>query len=318
MSKTVQEKTAIQAITDKLRETPKLSLDRMPVLSNIMEQLASTTVEKLRDYCSAPVTAFVNQIEVRDSWDLLEAFEDSVAVIFYSVEWDARIMIGVERRLLFSLLETMYGGENAETPFEAKRPYTPLETKVGRIVCELAATGLEVAFEGVADITLKPEKTETALEFTTLGQTSQMMLSAQLLLQVMDHGGRMFLFIPQSALYPMRQKLERERTTTPPQADPWWAKKMRSGIAKTEIVVDGTLEVVPKTLGALTKLQLGEMLELKGGYESIVIECGDQKLFRGRLGQANGKFNITITETIDVYEELIEDILTGVGSGKGE
>ena len=118
-------------ITEKLKEIAKLSLDRLPVLNSIFEDMAVTCVERFRDYCSPAFTAFVNQVASGDSWDLLEARADSVAVIFYCREWDARILLGLERRFVFAVIEAMFGGDGSELPFDGTRPFTALETRVG-------------------------------------------------------------------------------------------------------------------------------------------------------------------------------------------
>ena len=96
--------------------------------------MSVTCVERFRDYCSPAFTAFVNQVVSGDSWDLLEASADSVAVIFYCREWDARILIGLERRFIFAILEAMFGGDGSEQPFDATRPFTALEMRIGRLV----------------------------------------------------------------------------------------------------------------------------------------------------------------------------------------
>ncbi len=66
-------KSETVGITEKLKEIAKLSLDRLPVLNSIFENMAATCVERFRDYCSPAFTAFVNQVASGDSWDLLEA-----------------------------------------------------------------------------------------------------------------------------------------------------------------------------------------------------------------------------------------------------
>jgi hypothetical protein len=78
-------KNETAGITEKLKEIAKLSLDRLPVLNSIFEDMSVTCVERFRDYCSPAFTAFVNQVASGDSWDLLEARADSIAVIFYCV-----------------------------------------------------------------------------------------------------------------------------------------------------------------------------------------------------------------------------------------
>ncbi len=287
------------SIGERLKALAKLSIDKLPVLNTVMERTAASCVEDFREYCSPTFSAFVNQIVSGDSWDLLEALSDSVAVIFYCREWDARVVIGLERRLMFAITEAMFGGEGTEAPFEAARPFTALEMRIGRAVCEFAAKSLEKAFAAIHEISLEPERTETALEFTTLGQTSMMMIHAQILLQVLDQGGLMYVLIPQSSLNPIRQKLERERKPLPSSFDPRWTHALHHRISTTEVQVNAYIEGRDMRLSELVKLKPGATIELEGSGKDIILECEGDRLFRGHLGQSQGYFAITVDAPIN-------------------
>jgi flagellar motor switch protein FliM len=287
------------SIGERLKALAKLSIDKLPVLNTVMERTAASCVEEFREYCSPTFSAFVNQIVSGDSWDLLEALSDSIAVIFYCREWDARIVIGLERRLMFAITEAMFGGEGTEAPFEATRPFTALEMRIGKVVSEFAAKALEKAFSIIHEISLEPERTETALEFTTLGQTSMMMIHAQILLQVLDQGGLMYVLIPQSSLNPIRQKLERERKPLPSSFDPRWTHALHHRISTTEVQVNAYIEGRDMRLSELVKLKPGATIELEGSGKDIILECEGDRLFRGHLGQSQGHFSITVDAPIN-------------------
>ncbi len=286
------------SVGDRIKALAKLSIDKLPMLNVVVERMGAGCVDAFHAYCPPSFSAFVNQIVAGDSWDLLEALSDSIAVVFYCREWDSRLVIGLERRLVFAIEEAMFGGEGTEPPLETTRPFTILEMRIGRVVCEFAATALEKAFSSICEISLEPERTETALEFTTLGQTSMMMIHAQILLQVLDQGGLMFVLIPQHSLNPIRQKLERERKPLPSSFDPRWTSAMNSRISGTEVQVRALLEGKDLQLGELVQLKPGAVIELDGSGQSIVLECEGDRLFRGHLGQAHGFFTITIDAPI--------------------
>jgi flagellar motor switch protein FliM len=292
-------------ISEKLKEIAKLSLDRLPVLNTIFENMALSCVDTFRDYCTPVFSAFVNQVVSGDSWDLLEANADSVSAVFYCREWDARLLIGLERRLLFAIVEAMYGGDGSELPFDQTRPFTSLETRIGRVVCEFAAKAFVTCFAQVSELTIEFERIETALEFTTLGQNSMMMVQAKILFQVLDQGGVLFVLIPQNAMNPIRQKLERERRSMPPSADPRWTNALSSRVSKAEITVRAVIEGRNLPLEDIVKLAPGQTLELNGTDQSIVVECEGDRLFRGKLGQSRGFFTITIEDPIsdDIFAE---------------
>lgn len=286
------------SVGERIKALAKLSIDKLPMLNIVVERMAIGCVEAFHEYCSPAFSGFVNQIVSGDSWDLLEALSDSVAVIFYCREWDARIVIGLERRLVFAITEAMFGGEGTEPPFETARPFTILETRIGKAVCEFAAKSLEKAFSAICDMSLEPERTETALEFTTLGQTSMMMIHVQILLQVLEQGGLMFVLIPQNSLNPIRQKLERERKPLPASFDPRWTNAMQSRISTTEVQVKALLEGKDLQVSELVQLKPGAFIELDGNGQGILIECEGDRLFRGHLGQEHGFFTITIDAPI--------------------
>ena len=286
-------------IGERLKALAKLSIDKLPVLNTVIERMAASCVEEFRQYCQPAFGAFVNQIVTGDSWDLLEALSDSIATIFYCREWDARIVIGVERRLMFTIVEAMFGGEGTEPPFESTRAFTALEIRIAKAVCEFAAKALESAFSSIYEITLEPERTETALEFTTLGQTSMMMVHAAVLLQVLDQGGVMYILIPISSLNPIRQKLERERKPPPVSFDPRWTHAMHNRISTTEVQVHAFISGKQLELGELARLKPGTTIELEGTGQDVILECEGDRLFRGHLGQAQGYFTITVDGPAD-------------------
>src|SRR5262245_15448585 len=137
---------ASRLTAEKLLETPKLAVDRLPVLPLIFERFGTACTEGLRELCAEPTTFFINQIESSNSWDVLESYEDSAAAIFYSPEWDTRILIGLDRRCIFSMMEAMYGGDGKEMPYEGERPFSTLETRVARTTAEIAAKALQTSF----------------------------------------------------------------------------------------------------------------------------------------------------------------------------
>ncbi len=176
------------------------------------------------------------------SWDVLESYEDSIAAIYYSREWDAKVVLGLDRRFIFSLTDAAFGGDGSMPPFESDRPFTSLECRLARSVFNIVIPEFEDLLQPITSVTFDFEKLETKLDFQILGQTDIPVVVIQILFQILDNGGRMFMIIPQSALYPIRKLLERSRALEGHHVDPDWAKRMQDGIASANMVLHGTLE----------------------------------------------------------------------------
>ena len=99
------------SVGDRIKALAKLSIDKLPMLNVVVERMGAGCVDAFHAYCPPSFSAFVNQIVAGDSWDLLEALSDSIAVVFYCREWDSRLVIGLERRLVFAIEEAMFGGK---------------------------------------------------------------------------------------------------------------------------------------------------------------------------------------------------------------
>ena len=301
---------ASRRMVQKLLEPPKLSIDRLPVLHTIFERVATTCSEALRQYCSAPTTFFVNQVKTGNSWDVLENYEDSVAIVYYIAEWDASMLIGLDRKFVFSLIETTYGADGSEPPYDSDRPFSGFEARFAKEIIGLAAGALESSFESVANLTFKFERLETKVEFTILGPNDIPVVTAQILFQVADLGGRMFVLMPQGALYPLRKKLEREHQPVSLPNDPRWTRQMQKGVARTDVKLQAILEKKMMTLGEVTHLEVGQLIKLNtNSTDLITLESGSEPLFRCRLAQSKGAFIVLIETTISTKDEFIGEIL---------
>ncbi len=298
--------------TDKLLEPPKLEVERLHVLKGVLERLVTTLAERFRDYCNVPSSFFVNQMESGNSWDVLESYEDSIAGIYYCRQWDSKIVIGLDRRFIFSLVDAAFGGDGSMPPFESDRPFTSLEARLARSVFSIVIPELEDLLNPITPVNLDLEKLETKLDFQILGQTDIPVIAVQILFQILDNGGRMFMIIPQSALYPIRKHLERQRALDGTSVDPEWQKKMQDGLASSSMLLTGVLEGPELTLDQLAALEPGQILRLNADTKSLIaLECQDERIFWCRLAQSKSQFALVVEQPIDRQKELVADLIAG-------
>lgn len=303
---------ASQPGTDKLLEPPKLEVEKLHVLKGVLERLVTTCAEAFRGYCNVPSSFFVNQIESGNSWDVLESYEDSIAGIYYSRQWDSKIVVGLDRRFIFSLTDAAFGGDGSMPPFESDRPFTSLETRLAKSVFNIVVPELQALMNTITAVTFEIEKVETKLDFQILGQTEIPVIAIQILFQILDHGGRMFIIIPQGALYPIRKLLERSRVLDAQTGDPEWQKKMRDGLASADMILNGVLEGPRLTLDQIAAFQPGDIIRLDADTRSLVpLECQDERLFLCRLAQSKRHFALVIEQPIDKQKEFVTDLISG-------
>lgn len=298
--------------TDKLLEPPKLEVERLHVLKGVLERLVTTLAERFRDYCNVPSSFFVNQMESGNSWDVLESYEDSIAGIYYCRQWDSKIVVGLDRRFVFSLIDAAFGGDGSMPPFESDRPFTSLEARLARSVFNIIIPEFEDLLNTITPVNFDLEKLETKLDFQILGQTDIPVIAVQILFQILDNGGRMFLIIPQAALHPIRKQLERTRALDGTNADPDWQRKMQDGLASSDMLLKGVLEGPQMTLDQLAALEPGQILRLNADTKSLIaLECQDERIFLCRLAQSKSQFALVVEQAVDREKELVADLISG-------
>jgi flagellar motor switch protein FliM len=301
--------TETRGAAEKLLDNPGLTVERLPMLTMIFDRLAASCAEGIRPYAPAVVSCFVNSISTDHVWDALDAYDGSIAAILYSPELDARILVGLDRRCLFSLMEVLLGGE-AQDPYDEDRTFSTLETRVAQTVFEIASDALCSAFGPVVATTFRLERVETRMDFTIMGRRNVLAVIAKILIQAMDIGGQMFVVIPQPALTPIRQQLSRDLSSDGASSDPRWLKMMREGVQKAEVKITGVLDERTVTLGEISDWKIGDVLPLKSSaLTKVRFDCKSQPLFWCELGQANGLYTLKIANRVNVEEMPLAQFL---------
>ncbi len=299
---------------EKLLDNPGLTVERLPMLPVIFDRLAALCAEGMRPYSPAILSCFVNSINTDHVWDALDSYDGSIAAILYSPELDARILVGLDRRCMFSLMEVLLGGDAQEPPHDDDRNFSTLETRVAQTVFEIAAEALHSAFSPVIATTFRLERVETRMDFTVMGRRNVLAVIAKILIQSMDIGGQMFVVIPQPALTPIRQLLARDLSSDGSASDPRWQKLMQKGVQKAEVKAVGILDEQTATLGDISGWRVGDVIPLKASaLNRVRLDCKGQPLFWCDLGQAKGHYTLKVSDRVDVEETPLVQFLQRAG-----
>ena len=65
-----------------------------------------------------------------------------------SQAWDARIMVGLDNKLVFALVEALFGGDGSEPPYAENRALTNIEMRVAQKTFDIIARALQAALLG--------------------------------------------------------------------------------------------------------------------------------------------------------------------------
>jgi flagellar motor switch protein FliM len=298
---------------DRLLDAAGISIERLPMLRLAIDRMATLCSDSFRPMSASPAFFSPTKIATGRIGDILDSYAGNVvAAVYHATEWDSRILLGLDRDFLFTVVETVFGGDGVEPPIEADdRPFSTLELRVAQAMFEQAANALKASFATVADTPFKFERLETRMDFVTIGRPKNLAVVAKIGLKALDRGGEMFVVIPQAALNPMRQSLARDLTNDVSGRDPRWAKQFENEIRRTEVTLRATIEERQFTLGDIAALRVGQVLKLQATPKSRVkLECNDEALFWCQLGQGEGSYTVRIEDFVDQEREFLDDILS--------
>jgi flagellar motor switch protein FliM len=296
---------------DRLLDAAGISIERLPMLRLAIDRMATLCADSFRPMSASPAFFTPTKIATGRIGDILDSYAGNVvAAVYHASEWDSRILLGLDRDFLFTVVETIFGGDGTEAPLEDKRPFSTLELRIAQAIFEQAANALKTSFASVSDTPFKFERIETRMDFVSIGRPKNLAVVAKIGIKALERGGEMFVVIPQSALNPMRQSLARDATSDVSARDPRWAKQFENEIRRTEVTLRATIEERQFTLGDIAALEVGQVLKLQATPTSRVkLECNDEALFWCQLGQGDGCYTVRIEDFVDQEREFLDDIL---------
>lgn len=288
-----------------------ISIERLPFLRIIFDRLATLCAENARQLSTAPAYFSVISVKTERIGAVLEAAEGNAIVsMLHAQAWDARIMIGLDNKLVFGLVEALFGGDGSEPPYIENRSLTNIEMRVAQKTLDIIARSLEAALAIIHETHFKFERLETRMDFAVIAPRNSFAVLAKLNLRILGRSGEVFVVLPQAAINPIRQSLSIDHGHDVASADPRWTKQIESEVSKADVVVQAILEEDGFTLGDIADLKVGKILHLKSTSKSRVkLECNAEPLFWCQLGQAEGKYTLRIDDVYDNEPDFLGGLI---------
>ncbi|HMO30762.1 FliM/FliN family flagellar motor switch protein [Enterovirga sp.] len=311
LGKTATSRLGRPDLRERLVEASSLTPEQLPMLRVIFDRVGSQLTERLRKLSSSLPHFTLNAIETARIGATLDAHElNAVAGVFHVPAWENRVICGFDRDFIYTMIETLYGGDGSERPLEDLRAFTNIELQVCRFLFGEVGHALQSGFGLVTNARFAFERVETRMDFAGAGKRNGPAIVVRFILQALNRGGEMFVVIPQAALTPLRHFLSRIATREEKAPDPAWVGRIKDEVERTEVRVRAVVESKEFTLGDIAKLRVGQVLKLPVTPQSrIKVESNSQPLFWAFLGQSDGRHTLCIDEAIDQEREFINDVL---------
>ncbi len=117
-------------ITDRLLDAAGISVDRLPMLPVVFDRMVRIFADAMRQKSTSPSYISVSYIDNERIGDVLDEYEiNALVAVYYSPEWDSRILIGFDRDFIFTLADVLFGADGTEPPIDEERNFSNIETR---------------------------------------------------------------------------------------------------------------------------------------------------------------------------------------------
>ncbi len=206
------------------------------------------------------------------------------------------LMLDIEPRVLFPLLDRLLGGGQTDEP-PPHRPLSDVELLLAGRVARAVLEQLSLAWSEVCDLQVEIVQAETNPRLMRALPTDEMVVSIGCRIQLEQAQGMLRLCLPCRAVERMDENVQMPamRASSPLSADDaakWSALGLQESLADVEVILAKT----SISAGDLQSLQVGDILASETDAASAaVVRINGQDVFHGKPGKCQGQKAVCLT-----------------------
>jgi len=201
----------------------------------------------------------------------------------------------LDPKLVFSVVDNFFGGTGRfHTKIEG-RDFTPTETRVIRMLLELAFKDLAMAWEPVLDIEFAYFGSEVNPQFANIVSPSEVVVVTTFSIDLEAGSGDFYICLPYAMLEPIRELLDAGVQSDRGERDERWELAMKEEVLGASLELSSVLGEATLSLRQLAGLRVGDIIPLELD-DTVEVAAAEMPIFRGVLGVSDGCYAVKITE----------------------
>jgi flagellar motor switch protein FliM len=278
-----------------------VSYERLPMLEIVFDRLVRLMTTSLRNFTSDNVEVSLDQITSVRFGDYLNSIPlPAIIAVFRAEELDNFGLVTVDSNLIYSIVDVLLGGRRGipSTRVEG-RPYTTIERMLVTRMVEVVLADARQAFAPLTPVTCTLDRIETNPRFAAIARPPNAAIVVKLRVDMEDRGGRLELLLPYATLEPIRKMLLQQFMGEKFGRDNIWEGHLAGELWATKVDVLAILDELPKPLGSVLDLKVGDTLMLDAAPDGpVTLKCGDVELSRGRVGRMGQSLAVRVDRAI--------------------
>jgi flagellar motor switch protein FliM len=275
--------------------------ERFPALDFVADRFSKSLVSALTLFLEREVEISLTPMQYVEYGEFIKTLPLPTNMNIVTTEsLRGFFMVIFDARLIFCVLETLFGSSTISPPKVDGREFTRIEFGIIRKLIDVVAVEMEKAWEPVYEMRCKYSRSEINPSYITMISHDETVVILECSVEIAGITGWMKICVPYGILETIKGYL----VSTPSRED----MEMRSKWLKA---LERSVEQVPLELRAVLgrkKLSVQEFLNIKEGsviltdtvpHEPIDVTIMNRKKIRGRMGAFKGNKAISVEEILE-------------------
>jgi flagellar motor switch protein FliM len=209
------------------------------------------------------------------------------------------VLLVVESRLIFNLLDCFFGGTGKTTMKIEGRDFTAIEQKVIQRVVQVVLKDLEQSWKPVVPINFQFSRSEINPQFATIVPPTELIIAIRYDLELDYLIGKITLCLPYSTIEPIRSKLYARYQSEQLEVDLEWIERVKRQLREVEVDLLIELGKGRVTGRELLQIKAGDTVVLDQNInEPLVVKVEGVPKYRAFAGTSKG------TQVVKIHQEI--------------
>lgn len=272
--------------------------DQFSALEEVYDKFTRLVQESLSSALQRSIFIEFVSTEMVKYQEFISAFSNPTSFNMFSMEpLIGKAVLCMESNLVFSLIESMFGGDGK--PTTRVREFTQIELRMITKLVHDVLVIFQKAWSSVYPLKVNLKKTETKPEFVQLVPPNDTMLIIVFAIKGQEYIGNFHIAIPYLMLEPIKEKLS-PKYLREKDLEHTWGPQLKELLKDTFVTVIAELGKTSQTVRDLLNLQVEDVIKLKAGPEDLISISVDQvPKYKGYPGIIKGNRAVEIVKMLN-------------------
>jgi flagellar motor switch protein FliM len=209
-------------------------------------------------------------------------------------------LIVLEGPLVFSFVDSLFGGTGVSHVKLEGRLFTKIETKIVEKIVKIILNDFQKAWSDVYEINAVFIRSEMDPQFVGIGTPDDLVIVNKFEVQLENGNGFITICIPYSSIKPIKEKLKNKFRSEKMDIDQNWKKYIQARIQETMVELSCTMGMAKINGADLLSMKVDDviMLDQKFG-NSVIVNVENIPKFKGYPGACNKKKAVKIIDRLE-------------------